>query len=128
MVQYYGVRGRLPRQILLPEHLDNQEDMGRFLSERGERKTELVTPQRGAKVELIRMAQENAREECQRVTTKEERTAKILTLLAEKLELSGPPRRIEAYDISMKSFCNCSAPLNSYILSGSVITLPQKLP
>ncbi len=100
LVQYYGVRGRLPRQILLPEHLDNQEDMGRFLSERGERKTELVTPQRGAKVELIRMAQENAREECQRVTTKEERTAKILTLLAEKLELSGPPRRIEAYDIS----------------------------
>ena len=46
------------------------------------------------------MAQENARTECERLTTREERTAKILTLLAQLLELPGPPRRIEAYDIS----------------------------
>lgn len=56
---------------------------------------ELVTPQRGAKADLIRMAQENARTECERLTTREERTAKILTLLAQLLELPGPPRRIE---------------------------------
>lgn len=59
-----------------------------------------MTPQRGAKADLIRMAQENARTECERLTTREERTAKILTLLAQLLELPGPPRRIEAYDIS----------------------------
>ena len=37
------------------------------------------------------MAQENARTECERLTTREERTAKILTLLAQLLELPGPP-------------------------------------
>ena len=51
-------------------------------------------------MDLIRMARENAQEEVRRLTTKAERTAKILTLLAEKLELPQPPRRIEAYDIS----------------------------
>ena len=100
LVQYYGSRGLLPRQILLPENLEDTADIGRFLSHQAGRKVELVTPQRGAKMDLIRMARENAQEEVRRVTTREERTAKVLTLLAERLELPQPPRRIEAYDIS----------------------------
>jgi excinuclease ABC subunit C len=100
LLQYYGPRGRLPRQVYLPEPLEGEEELIRFLSREGQEKVELLTPKRGAKLELVRMAQENAREECERVTTKEERTAKILTLLAEKLELAAPPKRIEAYDIS----------------------------
>ena len=100
LVQYYTPRGLLPRQILLPEAVEGAADLGRLLSHQAGRKVELVTPQRGAKADLIRMAQENARTECERLTTREERTAKILTLLAQLLELPGPPRRIEAYDIS----------------------------
>ena len=100
LVQYYGARGLLPRQILLPEELEGGADISRLLSHQAGRKVELVTPQRGAKADLIRMARENAQTECERVTTGAERTAKILTLLAEKLELPAPPRRIEAYDIS----------------------------
>ena len=98
--RYYTPRGLLPRQILLPEAMEGAADLGRLLSHQAGRKVELVTPQRGAKADLIRMAQENARTECERLTTREERTAKILTLLAQLLELPGPPRRIEAYDIS----------------------------
>jgi len=100
LVQYYGGRGLLPRQILLPEEVEDEASIVRFLSDKAGRKVEVATPQRGAKMDLIRMAAENAREECLRVTTREERTAKILQLLAEKLELPSPPRRIEAYDIS----------------------------
>ncbi|MCF0123972.1 MAG: excinuclease ABC subunit UvrC [Ruminiclostridium sp.] len=100
LTQFYGNRGLLPRQILLPEDLEDAADIGRFLSHQAGRKVELVTPQRGAKRELIRMAQENAREEVLRVTTREERTARVLTLLAQRIELEKPPRRIEAYDIS----------------------------
>ena len=48
----------------------------------------------------VAMAQENARTECERMTTKAERTASVLRLLAEKLGLPEPPGRIEAYDIS----------------------------
>ncbi len=100
LVQYYGERGLLPKQILLPENLEGEADIARLLSRQAGRKVELVTPQRGAKMDLIRMARENAQEEVRRLTTKAERTAKILTLLAEKLELPDPPHRIEAYDIS----------------------------
>ena len=44
------------------------------------------------------MAQENAKTECERLTTRAERTAKVLTLLAELLGLPEPPGRIEACD------------------------------
>ena len=57
-------------------------------------------PPTGGKADLIRMAQENAKTECERLTTRAERTAKVLTLLAELLGLPEPPGRIEAYDIS----------------------------
>ena len=100
LVQYYGERGLLPRQILLPQSLEDEEVISRLLSRQAGRRVEVATPRRGAKMDLIRMAGENAREECERVTTKEERTARILQVLAELLELAAPPRRIEAYDIS----------------------------
>lgn len=100
LVQYYSPRGLLPRQILLPENLEGEADLARLLSHQAGRKVELVTPQRGAKADLIRMAQENAKTECERLTTRAERTAKVLSLLAELLHLPAPPRRIEAYDIS----------------------------
>lgn len=100
LVQFYGNRGILPKQILLPDSVEDEASIVRFLSDKAGRKVELFTPQRGAKMDLIRMAAENAKEECERITTREERTAKILELLAEKLELPAPPRRIEAYDIS----------------------------
>lgn len=100
LLQYYENRGILPRQILLPLDLEDEAPLARWLSQKAGRRVELLTPQRGAKMDLIRMAAENAREECERVTTREERTARILKLLAEKLRLSAPPHRIEAYDIS----------------------------
>lgn len=100
LVQFYLPRGLLPRQILLPEPLEGAVEIGRLLSRQAGRKVELVTPQRGAKADLIRMARENARAECERLTTRAERTAKVLDLLAETLDLPQPPRRIEAYDIS----------------------------
>ncbi len=100
LVQYYSPRGLLPRQILLPENLEGEADLARLLSHQAGRKVDLVTPRRGAKADLIRMAQENAKTGCERLTTRAERTAKVLSLLAELLHLPAPPRRIEAYDIS----------------------------
>ena len=58
LVQYYSPRGILPRQILLPENLEGAADLSRLLSHQAGRKVDLVTPQRGAKADLIRMAQE----------------------------------------------------------------------
>lgn len=100
LTQYYIGRGAIPGQILLPLEIEGEAALSRLLSEEAGRRVQLITPQRGAKVELIGLAEGNAREECLRVTTKEERTAKLLLLLEELLELPAAPTRIEAYDIS----------------------------
>ncbi|MEG0596507.1 MAG: excinuclease ABC subunit UvrC [Oscillospiraceae bacterium] len=98
--EYYGERGDLPKQILLPCDIGDDVPLMRLFSEHGGHRVELVTPQRGAKVELIRLANTNAQEEVVRVTTREERQSKLLELLGKLLGLEKPPIRIEAYDIS----------------------------
>ena len=98
--QYYSGRGSLPRQILLPCDIDEQAELARMLTEAVGRKVEVLTPQRGAKMDLVRMANENAREEVARATTAEERRSKLTEALGALLGLDRPPHRIEAFDIS----------------------------
>ena len=100
MREYYVGRARLPKQILLPCELPDQVPLARMLSEQVGTRVELVTPQRGAKMDLIRLADQNAREEVVRATTREERQNKLLELLGQMLCLPAPPRRMESYDIS----------------------------
>ena len=71
-----------------------------MLSEQVGCRVELVTPQRGAKMDLIRLANQNAVEEVERATTREERQNKLLEALGKMLGLSETPRRMESYDIS----------------------------
>ena len=100
--EYYGgrTRSRLPRQILLPCELADQVPLTRMLSEQVGSRVELVTPQRGAKMDLIRLANQNAAEEVERATTREERQNKLLEALGRMLGLPEAPRRMESYDIS----------------------------
>ena len=98
--QYYGGRGSLPRQILLPCDIEEQVELARMLTESVGRKVEVLTPQRGAKMDLVRLANENAAEEVERATSAEERCSKLTELLGSLLGLENLPRRIEAFDIS----------------------------
>ena len=66
--QYYGPRGRLPRQILLPCEIEDEVPLARMLSEAAGYRVNLITPQRGAKMDLIRLADRNAVEEVERWT------------------------------------------------------------
>ena len=113
--QYYGGRGNLPRQILLPCELEDEVPLMRMLSEDAGRKVELVTPQRGAKMDLIRLANKNAVEEVERWTTREERQSKLMELLGKMLDLEGPPRRIESYDISNQGADDIVASMVVYV-------------
>ena len=51
-------------------------------------------------MDLIKLANQNAVEEVERATTREERQNKLLEALGKMLGLSGTPRRMESYDIS----------------------------
>ncbi len=113
--QYYGGRGRLPRQILLPCELEDEVPLTRMLSENAGYRVSLVTPQRGAKVELIRLANKNAVEEVERWTSREERQSKLLELLGRMLDLEGPPRRMESYDISNQGSDDIVASMVVYV-------------
>ncbi len=107
--EYYGVRREMPREILLPCELAYDDSLSRFFSEQVGHKVSFLTPQRGAKVEILRLAEGNAREELERVTSKEEREYKNLTLLGKLLGLSSPPLRVESYDISNTGASNIVA-------------------
>ena len=113
--EYYVGRNRLPRQILLPCELPDQVPLTRLLSEQVDRKVELVTPQRGAKMDLIRLANQNAREEVERATTREERQNKLLEALGKMLGLEQPPRRMESYDISNQGASDIVASMVVYV-------------
>ena len=115
VAQFYGGKSRMPRQILLPCELEDEAALARMLTEAGSRKVELVTPKRGAKVDLIRLANENAAEEVERATTRQERQNKLLDLLAHTLGLNAPPRRMEAYDISNTANSNIVASMTVFV-------------
>ena len=113
--QYYGGRARLPRQILLPCELEDEVSLTRMLSEAAGRRVEMVTPQRGAKVDLIRLANKNAVEEVERATSRAERQSKLLELLGKMLDMPAPPNRIESYDISNQGASDIVASMVVYV-------------
>ena len=113
--QYYGGRGALPRQILLPCELEDEVPITRMLSEACGHRVHLVTPQRGAKMDLIRLANKNAVEEVERATTREERQSKLMEALGRMLGLPQPPRRVEAYDISNTGDTNIVASMTVFV-------------
>jgi excinuclease ABC subunit C len=112
--QYYIGSRTAPGQILIPVELSEEAALSRMLSEEAGRRVQIISPRRGAKVELIRLAEGNAREECERVTTKEERTARLLILLTELLKLEQVPKRIEAYDVSNTGASNIVAAMTVF--------------
>ncbi len=113
--QYYGGRRHLPRQILLPCELEDAVPLARMLSEGAGRRVELLTPRRGAKADLTRLADKNAAEEVERWTSREERQSKLLSLLERMLDLDGPPRRMESYDISNQGADDIVASMVVYV-------------
>ena len=112
--QYYMPRSHLPRQILLPCEIEDEVPVTRMLSENCGHRVELVTPQRGAKMDLIKLANKNAVEEVERATSASERQSKTLELLGKVLGME-PPRRIESYDISNQGSDDIVASMVVYV-------------
>ena len=113
--EFYADRSRLPKQILIPCELPDQVPLTRMLSEQVGYRVELITPQRGAKMDLIKLANQNAREEVERATTREERRNKLLEALGGMLSLDRPPRRMESYDISNTGASDIVASMVVYV-------------
>lgn len=98
--QYYDRRGAWPKDIYLPCEVEDIDSMAELFSSRAEKKVNIYVPSRGDKLKLVHRANDNAKEETERASTREEKIRKTLQWLEKALDLSVPPKRIESYDIS----------------------------
>jgi len=100
LLQYYGGRHVLPREICIPTAIEDQEVLEQLLAEKAGHKVTIRVPQRGERAQVLQMAADNAREEAERQTTQQERTDRTLQLLGKLMGLEEPPEWLESYDIS----------------------------
>ncbi|MCH8132624.1 MAG: excinuclease ABC subunit UvrC [Myxococcales bacterium] len=100
--QYYapGQGREIPKEVVTPTAVDDDGALGGLLAEQAERRVHLRSPQRGALVELVKMASENAELGLARRLEARDSLTRALEELQEKLNLSRLPRRIEGYDVS----------------------------
>ena len=100
LLQYYGGRSALPKEICIPTAVEDQEVLEQLLAEKAGHRVSIKVPQRGERAQVLQMAADNAREEAERQTTSQERSDKTLELLARLLGLESAPEWMESYDIS----------------------------
>jgi excinuclease ABC subunit C len=89
-----------PPEILLPFEPDGVAALAEVLSDRRGGRVALLTPQRGAKADLLEVAARNARESFRGWRDRDERREAGLAALTRTLHLVRPPRWMECYDIS----------------------------
>lgn len=98
---YSQVEGvEIPPQLLLQHPLPQQGLIEEWLSEQGGRRVKLAVPQRQQKAELIELVVRNASYELLRAQRASEQNLLATEDLAQLLELTSAPRRIEGFDIS----------------------------
>jgi excinuclease ABC subunit C len=101
--QYYHSAGFVPAGVYLPTPIEDQDLIAEWLNgqRNGRRKVRITVPRKGDKLDLVMLVERNAQiafESRFRITkpAKEQ----VLRKLRDALELSGFPRRIEAFDVS----------------------------
>src|SRR5690242_2693530 len=94
LTQFYQGHRFIPDEILLPVELDDREVREEYLRENKGKRVSILSPQRGAKSELVEMARENARQSFSERHDQEKAREKMLQELQSKLRLRNYPQRI----------------------------------
>ncbi len=100
LLQYYQQKKDLPQEILLPFRLTDTPIIQEILLEVHKKKITLITPEKGTKKSLVRLALKNAKATFDQEKNETELREKMLLDLAETLQLNRFPRRIECFDTS----------------------------
>ena len=102
--QYYEQSQDVPREIIMPAHIEEAQIIEQWLRQKKGRKVAMVVPQRGERKNLLDMAVTNAKmtleQEHERYSKSHARQEAAMLALQQRLGLEQLPHRIEAYDIS----------------------------
>lgn len=96
----YYEQNPAPDEVLAPVEPAAVDALADVLAERRGRRVRLLTPQRGAKADLLEVARRNAEQGFKTWHEKDELREKALGALVRALHLVKPPRWMECYDIS----------------------------
>ncbi|MBC7097517.1 excinuclease ABC subunit UvrC [Candidatus Bipolaricaulota bacterium] len=97
--RYYTRATAIPGEVLLPVEVADADDLCGYLAARRGGRVVVSVPRRGERRRLVEMAERNALLALRRAAA-EQPAEDALEALAEELNLSVRPWRIEAYDIS----------------------------
>lgn len=104
LTQYYDDGHLIPRQVLVQTLPEPTGELEAWLRERRGGAVDLSVPQRGDKVDLVRIALKNAEDALEKhrqsAAVRDMRTRQAMLELKEALHLPTMPLRIEGYDIS----------------------------
>jgi len=99
--QVYIDQEYVPRTVYVPVDFEDRAALEELLSEKRQRRVEILVPQRGEKRSLIDLAARNAKQSYdQRFRVMKPATKAIQEALQDALTLPELPRRIECFDIS----------------------------
>lgn len=116
LVQYYSdERHPVPREVLVPCAIEDEEPIREVLEERRGGRVQIVRPQRGHKSALVAMAKKNAQEAVALRYEASERQERVLRQLQKDLDLPRLPRRIECFDISHMQGGNTAASMVAFV-------------
>jgi excinuclease ABC subunit C len=90
----------VPDEVILPVLPEGVQGVTEWLAELGRHKVTLLVPQRGARVDLLAMANDNAKHAFQEKRRAADDVNERLEQMQERLRLPTLPRRIECCDIS----------------------------
>lgn len=104
--QFYSGTPFIPREIMLPQEIEEQEVLADWLGEKRGSKVYIRVPQKGMKEKLVELAQKNAKmvlaQDREKIKSEEGRTIGALKEIEQLLDMKGL-NRVEAYDISNTS-------------------------
>ncbi|MGZ8406029.1 MAG: excinuclease ABC subunit UvrC [Nitrospira sp.] len=98
--QFYNKDGQPPREVLVPTDLEDAVLIQQWLSDKRGESVQVRSPERGAKHQLVLLAEENAAAAVADHLRDEERDRQAGEELKRLLRLERAPRRIEGFDIS----------------------------
>lgn len=104
--QFYSGTPFIPREIMLPQEIEEQEVLADWLGEKRGSKVYIRVPQKGMKEKLVELAQKNAKmvlaQDREKIKREEGRTIGALKEIEQLLDMKEL-NRVEAYDISNTS-------------------------